>query len=122
MIYQYQCSGCRQNFYYDANYDGFNCAACGKKLIRKDNPIMLGLKLINKVNTMKKALFAFIKNITFAIPLFMLTGCAGIPSFLQTAEDIIDDDAITIKVSREALGRNTNIIARVELDNGQVQK
>ena len=40
------------------------------------------------------------------------------PSILSEAENIIDDDAITIKISREALGRNTNIQAHVDLENG----
>ena len=59
---------------------------------------------------------------TLIIPLLILLAiicsCSMMPSILSEAENIIDDDAITIKISREALGRNTNIQAHVDLENG----
>jgi len=47
------------------------------------------------------------------------TSCGIMPQLASEAENIIDDDAITIKCSREALGRQTNVRASIELDNGQ---
>jgi len=54
--------------------------------------------------------------------LCMLSSCGILPQLTTEAENIIDDDAIQVIVSREALGRQTNVRAYVELDNGQVQK
>lgn len=48
---------------------------------------------------------------------FSLTSCAAmIPSFLQTAEDIINDEAIQVIVSREALqeSHDINIVVDVK--------
>lgn len=49
--------------------------------------------------------------------LFLLTGCNAIPEALQTAEDIIDDNAIDIKISREAIKKDTNVTICVQLSN-----
>jgi hypothetical protein len=63
---------------------------------------------------------------TLIIPLLILLAiacsCGIMPQLASEAENIIDDDAIKITVSREALGRQTNVVAHVELDNGQVQQ
>ena len=62
---------------------------------------------------------------TLIIPLLILLAiicsCSLVPQMLGEAEHIIDDTAISIKVSQEALQRQTNVKATVELDNGQVQ-
>jgi len=84
--------------------------------------INLYKKIQHNVSKMKEFIVKYFKTVNFLIPLLILTSCGMMPNFLQTAEDIIDDDAITIKVSRESLGRNTNVTAYVELDNKQTQK
>lgn len=55
------------------------------------------------------------------ISMFMLSSCGILPQLATEAENIIDDDAIKIVVSREALGRQTNVKASIELDNGQIE-
>lgn len=54
--------------------------------------------------------------------LAFLTSCGALPQFLNEVEHVADDTAVSIKVSQEALQRQTNIKASIELDNGQVQK
>ena len=49
-----------------------------------------------------------------------LTSCGLGSQFLQEAENVVDDDAIKISISREALGRQTNIRAQVDLDNNGI--
>lgn len=62
------------------------------------------------------------KNVLIFIWLIcILNSCGYMPQVLQEAENIIDDDAITITVSREAIQRQTNLKAIVELDNGQTK-
>ena len=57
------------------------------------------------------------------LSLLCLSSCAAmLPEILKTAEDVIDDDAVRIIVSKEAFQRNTNLKATVELDNGQIQQ
>jgi hypothetical protein len=54
--------------------------------------------------------------------LISLSSCGSLPQLINTAEHIADDEAIQIKVSQEALQRQTNVKAYVELDNGQLAK
>lgn len=62
------------------------------------------------------------KNVLiFILLICMLNSCGYMPQILQEAENIIDDDAITISISREAIQRQTNLKATVELDNGQIK-
>jgi HSP90 family molecular chaperone len=64
---------------------------------------------------MKRAYFTILSLVCF-------TSCSTMfPEILKTAEDVIDDTAITQKVSRESLQRNTNVKCTIELDNGQTQ-
>ena len=49
-----------------------------------------------------------------------LTSCGLMPQALSEAENVLDDDAIKITISREALGRQTNIRAQVDLDNNGI--
>lgn len=70
---------------------------------------------------MKNTIVSYFRNITYLLPLVLFTGCGCLPQVLSEAENIVDDDAIKITVSREALGRQTNVKASIELDNGQLQ-
>jgi hypothetical protein len=43
------------------------------------------------------------------IALFMFTSCSTVPQIFQTAEDVFDDTAIKIEVSKEAIdAKDTN--------------
>jgi hypothetical protein len=43
------------------------------------------------------------------IALFMLTSCSTVPQIFQTAEDVFDDTAIKIEISKEAIdAKDTN--------------
>ena len=46
-----------------------------------------------------------------------LVGCAALPSVMNDVEQIADDTAIKISVSREAITKNTDVKAFVILDN-----
>lgn len=61
------------------------------------------------------------KIIPFSIFLLICSSCGLMPQLLQEVEHIADDTAIKICVSQEALQRQTNVKASVELDNGQIQ-
>lgn len=61
-------------------------------------------------------------NLVAVFGCLFLTSCGALPQLINTAEHIADDTAINIKVSQEALQRQTNITAYIELDNGQTEK
>jgi hypothetical protein len=52
----------------------------------------------------------------------LLTGCAQMPNFLQTVEDIENDDAIRIVLYKEALQKGCNLRIQVDVDNSSASK
>lgn len=46
---------------------------------------------------------------------FMLHGCAYLPNMFQTVEDIADDTAIKIEISREAIQTNSDITISIDV-------
>jgi len=46
-----------------------------------------------------------------------LTGCAALPQFFQAAEDIADDTAIKIEVSRETFQKETDLHITIDVQN-----
>ena len=50
----------------------------------------------------------------------LLTGCQSLPQLFQATEDIADDTAVKIEVSREALAREPNLQVTVDLKNKDV--
>lgn len=46
-----------------------------------------------------------------------LTGCAALPQFFQAAEDIADDTAIKVEVSRETFQKETELHISVDVQN-----
>lgn len=56
------------------------------------------------------------KNI---ILLILMTSCNTLPQLYQTAEDIINDEAIEVIISREAIQRQTDITVSVDVKNNQ---
>ena len=58
------------------------------------------------------------------IPLISLIfplGCNALPQLYQTAEDIANDDAIDITISREALNKGTDLNITIDVVNSQVK-
>jgi len=50
----------------------------------------------------------------FLIPL-MLTSCATLPELYKSIDDIATDDAITVKVDRDAFQKDTDVHVRVDI-------
>jgi starvation-inducible outer membrane lipoprotein len=53
--------------------------------------------------------------------MFLLSGCAALPQLYQSMEDIADDDAIKIIMSKEAIQKQSNISISLNLDNTQTK-
>jgi len=52
------------------------------------------------------------------LPLFVfMTGCQTLPSLYQAAEDIADDTAIKVEVSREAISKQTDVNLTIDVKN-----
>jgi hypothetical protein len=73
---------------------------------------------------------AFIKNddlflvsvslITACIVIFSLTtSCAALPALFTAVEDIADDEAVQVKISREAINKGTDITIALDVKNSQ---
>jgi starvation-inducible outer membrane lipoprotein len=48
---------------------------------------------------------------------FLVTGCATLPELYKTVDDIATDDAITVKVDRDAFKKDTDVNVIVEVKN-----
>jgi uncharacterized protein YcfL len=53
--------------------------------------------------------------------LFLFTSCGAWPQALQTVEDIADDTAVKVEVSREAIQKDSDVTINVELKNSQMK-
>ncbi len=52
------------------------------------------------------------------LPMLMLLGaCTTLPQLYQAAEDIANDEAIEIMVSREAIQKQTDVTVSIEVKN-----
>ena len=49
--------------------------------------------------------------------LCFLTSCQTLPQLYQAAENIADDEAIKVSVSKEAIQKNTDLIISIDLKN-----
>lgn len=47
------------------------------------------------------------------------TGCGYMPQILSDVEHVVDDTAITVKCSQEALSKNSDLKINVELNNSK---
>lgn len=54
-----------------------------------------------------------------ALLIFILCSCNMLPQLVQEAEHVIDDTAITVKCSQEALSKNSDLKINVELNNSK---
>lgn len=59
------------------------------------------------------------KHTKFLIFLMVLTGCQSLPQLYQTAEDIADDTAVKVEVSREAIQKQTDVDIIINIKNNQ---
>jgi hypothetical protein len=48
-----------------------------------------------------------------------LTSCTALPQLYQAAEDIADDNAIKLEISREAINKQTDVNVVIEVKNNQ---
>jgi len=56
----------------------------------------------------------------FLIPyamLFLLTSCGALPQLFQATEDVADDTAIKVEVSKEALAREPDLRIQIDVKN-----
>lgn len=53
----------------------------------------------------------------YLVLLFSLTGCQFIPEMAKDLESIETDTAIKVEVSREAIGKETNVEVTVNIQN-----
>jgi hypothetical protein len=56
------------------------------------------------------------------IQLLLLTGCNTLPQLYQAAEDIADDNAIKLEISREAIGKQTDVNVSIDVKNNTAAK
>lgn len=49
------------------------------------------------------------------LPLLLLPCCATLPELYKTVDDISTDDAITVKVDRDAFQKDTDVHVRVDI-------
>jgi len=52
---------------------------------------------------------------------FIMTSCQALPALYQSAEDVLDDNAIRVEVSREAMAKGTNVNVTIEIKNAGTQ-
>ena len=53
----------------------------------------------------------------FLVHIFLLTSCQNLPQLYQTAEDIADDTAIKVQVSRETFQKETDLDISIRVQN-----
>lgn len=54
--------------------------------------------------------------------IFLLTSCAALPQLFNSVEKIATDDAITVKVDKDAFQKDTDVKVNVEVTNKEVPK
>ena len=58
---------------------------------------------------------------TAAILLMILCSCNALPELYRSVEDIANDDAIDIMISREAISKKKDINISIDLTNSQAK-
>lgn len=61
-------------------------------------------------------------NFTKILTALVLSGCTPMPQAFQSAEDVLDDTAIKIEISREAIQSNPDINVLVNIVNLSAKK
>jgi starvation-inducible outer membrane lipoprotein len=60
-----------------------------------------------------------IKKFFCIVMLTLITACTSLPQLYQTAEDIANNDCITIKVDKDAFQKDTNVDVMVQVKNSK---
>ena len=60
-------------------------------------------------------------KIILIISAIFLASCNTLPQLYQSAEDIANDDAIDITISREVLNKGTDLNITIDVINSQVK-
>ncbi len=55
------------------------------------------------------------------IAVISLYGCTALPELYKTVDDIATDDAITVKVDRDAFQKDTDVSVSVEVRNKDIK-
>lgn len=53
----------------------------------------------------------------YIIPLAFLTACSMMPEFAKTVEDIADDTAVKVVITKEAVQKETDVAISVSVQN-----
>jgi starvation-inducible outer membrane lipoprotein len=69
-----------------------------------------------------KNIRGYMKNTIWVLILTMLSSCSALPQLYQAAEDIADDDAVKVVVSREAIQKQTDVTVSVDIKNTKTTK
>lgn len=66
------------------------------------------------------------KNIFLLIPIFsgctFLTSCAGMPDIAKTADDILTDEVMCIRIDKQAMQKETDIHVNIDLLNKDLRQ
>jgi len=54
--------------------------------------------------------------------IFLFTGCTALPGMFDDIEKIADNDAITIKVDKDALQQNTDVKVTIDVLNKDIKQ
>lgn len=57
------------------------------------------------------------KHLALLALILICTGCSTLPQLYQAAEDIANDEAIEVMVSREAIQKQTDVTVTVDVKN-----
>ena len=59
------------------------------------------------------------KLVILSTILLACVGCGALPQLLNETEHVLDDTAVELKVSQEALRKDTNVKATIEVTNSK---
>lgn len=49
---------------------------------------------------------------------FIMTSCQSLPALYQSAEDVLDDNAVRVEISREVMSKGTTVNVAIDIKNG----
>ena len=74
----------------------------------------------NTINKVKNLIMYFSKGNFMLYPFvcfIFFTSCTALPQLYQAAEDIADDNAIKVEISREAITKQTDVRVVIDVKN-----
>lgn len=57
--------------------------------------------------------------VTYISLMFIFTSCGSLPELYKTAEDIADDEAIGVMISREAIQKKKDVLITIDVRNSE---